>query len=56
MFWAKFKAIYQIFNIVINKKLCKEGSPLTVLYALERIWLYIVKFNGYYYKITCGNY
>ena len=56
MFWAKFKAIYQIFNIVINKKLCKEGSPLTVLYALERIWLYIVKINGYYYKITCGNY
>ena len=56
MFWAKFEAIYQIFNLVINKKLCKEGAPLTVLYALERIWLYIVKMNGYYYKITCGYY
>ena len=56
MFWAKFKAVYQIFKLVINKNLCKEGKPLTILYALERIWLFIVKMNGYYYKTTCGRY
>ena len=56
MFWAKFQAVYQAFRIVINKDLCKEGKPLTVLYALERIWLYIVKMNGFYYKTICGDY
>ena len=56
MFWAKFEAVYQIFKIVINKDLCKEGKPLTVLYALERLWLYIVKMNGYYYKTLFGTY
>ena len=56
MFWSKVKAVYQIFELVINKNCCKEGKPLTVLYALERIWLFIVKMNGYYYKTICGNY
>ena len=56
MFWAKFQAVYQAFRIVINKDLCKEGKPLTILYALERIWLYIVKMNGFYYKTICGDY
>ena len=56
MFWAKFKAIYQIFIIDFSQDICEEGKPLTILYALERIWLYIVKLNGYYYKRTCDYY
>jgi lipopolysaccharide biosynthesis protein len=56
MFWAKFKAVYQIFRVDFSKDICQEGKPLTLLYALERIWLYIVKLNGYYYKKTCDYY
>lgn len=56
MFWAKFKAIYQIFIIDFSQDICEEGKPLTILYALERIWLYIVKLNGYYYTRTCDYY
>ena len=56
MFWAKLKAIYQMFIIDFSKDISKEGKPLTMLYAIERIWLYIVKLNGYYYKKTCGLY
>ena len=30
-----------------------EGNgPQTILFAIERIWLYIVKYNGYFYKKT----
>ena len=56
MFWAKLKAIYQIFLFDFSNDICEEGKPLTMLYALERIWLYIVKLNGYNYKKTCGYY
>ena len=56
MFWARSEAVYQIFKININKELCREGKPLTLLYALERLWLYIVKLNGYFYKKTCEYY
>ena len=56
MFWSKVKAIYQIFVIDFREDICEEGTPLTMLYALERIWLFIVKLNGYYYKKTFGYY
>ena len=56
MFWAKLKAVYQIFVTDFSRDICQEGTPLTMLYALERIWLYIVKLNGYYYKKTCDYY
>ena len=56
MFWTKVKAIYQIFVIDFREDICEEGTPLTMLYALERIWLFIVKLNGYYYKKTFGYY
>ena len=50
MFWAKTKAIYQIFNIRL--KYPKELNQIneTIMHAIERIWLYLVKLNGYYYK------
>jgi len=36
-----------------NKVIYLEGNgPQTILFAIERIWLYIVKYNGYFYKKT----
>ena len=52
MFWAKVKAVYQIFYINIKNRIPKEKGQLnlTLIHAVERIWLYIVKLNGFYYK------
>ena len=52
MFWARTKAIYQIFEKKIENKFPKELGQIdsTLMHAIERIWLYIVKLNGYYYK------
>ena len=52
MFWAKTNAIYQIFDITFNKKFYKEKGQFndTIMHGIERIWLYLVKLNGYYYK------
>ena len=55
MFWARSKAVYQIFQINLENDIFLEGKgPQTILFAIERIWLYIVKYNGYYYKKKCG--
>ena len=57
MFWAKTKAVYQIFEDNFKNDIFLEGKgPQTILFAIERIWLYIVKYNGYYYKKTCEYY
>ena len=50
MFWARTKAIYQIFKIDLRHDIPKEKGSKFILYALERFWLFIVKKNGYYYK------
>lgn len=52
MFWARTIAIYQIFEKNIEKKFPKELGQIdsTLMHAIERIWLYIVKLNGYFYK------
>ena len=52
MFWARTIAIHQIFEVNIEKKFPKEKGQIdfTVMHSIERIWLYIVKLNGYYYK------
>ena len=52
MFWARTEAIYQIFDEKIIK-LCPEELGQfdgTILHAIERFWLYLVKINGFYYK------
>ena len=56
MFWAKTKAIYQIFKIKL--KYSKESNQKndSIMHAIERIWLYLVKLNGYYYKTTFKHY
>ena len=56
MFWAKTKAIYQIFNIRLKfpKELGQTNE--TIIHAIERLWLYFVKLNGYLYKTTLKHY
>jgi hypothetical protein len=53
MFWARTSAIYQIFNENIIKLCPEELGQIdgTILHAIERFWLYLVKMNGFYYKI-----
>ena len=50
MFWARTKAIYQIFKIDLRHDIPREKGSKYILYAIERFWLFIVKINGYYYK------
>ena len=58
MFWAKVNAIHQIFEKRFEKLFPKEldQSNGTIMHAIERIWLYLVKLNGYYYKIIFKHY
>ena len=52
MFWAKIKAIYQIFQINFLRLFPYELGQTneTLMHAIERIWLYLVKKNGFFYK------
>ena len=52
MFWARTKAIYQLFNDKIIELCPKENGQIdgTVLHGIERTWLYLVKINGFFYK------
>ena len=56
MFWAKTKAIYQIFNARIKYPEELGQTNETIMHAIERIWLYLVKLNGYYYKTILKHY
>ena len=52
MFWANVKSIYQIFNLNLIEEIPDENGQIdgTLMHAIERIWIYLVKFNGFYYK------
>ena len=52
MFWAKIKAIFQIFKYDFNEYFPNEKNQTseTIMHGIERIWLYLVKYNGFYYK------
>ena len=52
MFWARVNAIYQIFNEKYENNLPIEIGQKdgTIMHGIERIWLYLVKLNGYYYN------
>ena len=56
MFWAKTKAIYQIFNLIFEYPEELGQTNETIMHAIERIWLYLVKLNGYLYKTTFKHY
>ena len=52
MFWARINAVYQIFELKIENKFPIENGKLdcTLMHCIERIWIYLVKLNGYNYK------
>ena len=52
MFWARTKAIYQLFNDKIIELCPEENGQIdgTALHGIERAWLYLVKINGFFYK------
>ena len=56
MFWAKTKAIYQIFHLNFKFPKELEQNNETIMHAIERIWLYLVKLNGYFYKTIFNHY
>ena len=50
MFWARINAIYQIFEYNFNLYYFKEKDLTndSIIHGIERIWLYLVKINGFY--------
>ena len=54
MFWARSKAVHQILSLNITNLCPKEPikNDGTIMHAIERIWIFIVKLNGYTYKET----
>lgn len=58
MFWAKTKAIFQIFiyNFIKYFPTEEEQTNDTIMHGIERIWLYLVKFNHFKYKIIFNSF
>ena len=58
MFWARIAAIYQIFEYNFNNKFDNEKDQTndTIMHGIERIWLYLVKINGFFYKKIFNSY
>ena len=52
MFWAKVEAIFQIFLFDFSKYFPNENNQTndTIMHGIERIWLYLVKYNHFFYK------
>ena len=52
MFWARTKAVYQMFNETIINSAPEERGQIdgTILHAIERFWPFLAKLNGYDYK------
>ena len=53
MFWARIGAISQIFTYDFSEYFPVEDDQTndTIMHGIERIWLYLVKFNNFSYKI-----
>ena len=49
MFWARLSSIYQIFEYNFKLSYFKEKDLTndSIIHGIERIWLYLVKINGY---------
>ena len=52
MFWSRVSAVHQIFELNISDQFPKEKwqTDCTIMHAIERFWLFLVKINGFYYK------
>ena len=53
MFWAKIDAIFQLFVLDFSEYFPKEDEQTndTIMHGIERIWIYLVKYNHFKYKI-----
>ena len=53
MFWAKIDAIFQLFVLDLSEYFPKEDEQTndTIMHGIERIWIYLVKYNHFKYKI-----
>ena len=53
MFWAKIDAIFQLFILDLSEYFPREEEQTndTIMHGIERIWIYLVKFNHFKYKI-----
>ena len=49
MFWAKLKAIYPIYSLY-SKCIISKKYELILENYLEKIWTYIINYNGFVYK------
>ena len=49
MFWGRSDAVKQIFRLDLKNDIPNESNS-NLLWAIERIWLFIVKLNGFFYK------
>jgi hypothetical protein len=49
MFWTKTKAIHPFFKLNL-KSISTKNFQLILENNLEKIWIYIIKFNGYLYR------
>ena len=49
MFWARISAIFPIFNL-ISKAKSKSKLLLILKEYLEKIWIFLLKINGFLYK------
>ena len=54
MFWAKIASIYQIFTYDFNQYFPNEKNQTddTIMHGIERIWLFLVKYNHFFYKMV----
>ena len=49
MFWAKINAIYQIFHLYPKIVFTKKNILMIERY-FSKIWVFLVKINGFFYK------
>ena len=49
MFWARISAIFPMFNL-ISKAKSKEKLLLILKEYIEKIWIFLLKINGFLYK------
>ena len=55
MFWMRTKAVKNLFDIAAWEDMIPEENKqidATVMHAIERLWVYVAKANGYGYLVT----
>jgi lipopolysaccharide biosynthesis protein len=53
MFWARTDAVRQLFSMGPGEYPEERGQlDGTVMHAIERVWCYLARANGYRYRLT----